>query len=418
MRHRRRPRPGAPEVRFGEPVSVTFWHTQTGANERALADAVSRFNLQNGKNILLRSEFQGNAQQVFQKTIVALQAGSPPDAAVAFESMVQEYARAGAVLDLDAYLTSGASPLTREGVADLFPAFLDSARLDAYSRRLLAFPFARSLAVQYYNEDLLGAAGLSGAGALTMDAFRRQAAAVTRRDARGRTTVYGQHIRVDASYVDAFILANGGELLARDLTRVRFNEPPGLEVFETWDAMIKGGQAYSTRSFDYQADFGLGKVAALHDTSASRPFIATEVVEATAQGALPLGHRGAPPEGPRPPGDRHLRGQRRRLQEHAPPPGGHLGVAALLRRAGGDGGLVDRLRLPAPAALGRGQPEAAGAWQQSPQAEQAFRLECPAGAQHRRLAGNPGAPPGRPRRRDRPAGSGPRGARGRRPAGE
>ncbi len=272
----------APEVKFGEPVSVTFWHTETGANERALSDAVSRFNLQTGKNILLRSEFQGNAQQVFQKTIVALQAGSPPDAAVAYESMVQEYARAGAVLDLDAYLTSGASPLSREGVADLFPSFLDSGRLDAYSRRLLAFPFARSLAVQYYNEDLLAAAGSSGAGRLTVDAFRRQAAAVTKKDAAGRTTVYGQHIRVDASYIDAFILANGGELLSRDLSRVRFNEPPGLEVFETWDAMIKGGQAYSTRSFDYQVDFGMGRVAALHDTSASRPFIATEVMDKSA----------------------------------------------------------------------------------------------------------------------------------------
>ena len=90
--------PSAPAVKFGDPVSITFWHTQTGANEKALAEAVTKFNLHNGKNITLRSEFQGNAQQVFQKTMVALQAGSPPDTAVAFESMVHEYARAGAVV--------------------------------------------------------------------------------------------------------------------------------------------------------------------------------------------------------------------------------------------------------------------------------------------------------------------------------
>ena len=41
----------------------------------------------------------------------------------------------------------------------------------------------------------------------------------------------------------------------------------------------QGGQAYTTRGFDYQADFGLGKVAGVHDTSASRPFIASEVTE-------------------------------------------------------------------------------------------------------------------------------------------
>ena len=28
------PGEGAPEVKFGEPVGVTFWHTQTGVNER------------------------------------------------------------------------------------------------------------------------------------------------------------------------------------------------------------------------------------------------------------------------------------------------------------------------------------------------------------------------------------------------
>ena len=271
--------PSAPAVKFGDPVSITFWHTQTGANEKALAEAVTKFNLHNGKNITLRSEFQGNAQQVFQKTMVALQAGSPPDAAVAFESMVHEFARAGAVVDLEDYLTAGASPLTRESRADLFPAYLDGGRLDAFGRRLLAFPFARSLAVQYYNEDLLGAAGHSGTATLSFEEFRRQVAAATRRDSSGRTTVYGHHVRVDASYIDAFILANGGELLTRDLTRVRFDEPPGLEVFQMWEGMIKGGQAYTTRGFDYQADFGLGKVAGVHDTSASRPFIASEVTE-------------------------------------------------------------------------------------------------------------------------------------------
>ena len=114
--------------------------------------------------------------------MVALQAGSPPDAAVAFESMVQEYARAGAVVDLEDYLSAGASPLTRESRADLFPAFLDGGRLDAFGRRLLAFPFARSLAVQYYNEDLLGAAGHSGTATLSVEEFRRQVAAATRRD--------------------------------------------------------------------------------------------------------------------------------------------------------------------------------------------------------------------------------------------
>ncbi|MGH2350913.1 MAG: extracellular solute-binding protein, partial [Chloroflexota bacterium] len=122
-------------------------------------------------------------------------------------------------------------------------------------------------------------AGQTTFAGLTFDEFKKQAAAVTRKDRSGRTSVYAQHIRVDASYIDAFIYANGGELLAADHSRVRFHELPGIEVFEMWGDMARSGQAYTTRGFDYQTDFGRGKVAGLHDTTASRPFIAAEVVD-------------------------------------------------------------------------------------------------------------------------------------------
>ncbi|MDQ3700277.1 MAG: ABC transporter substrate-binding protein [Chloroflexota bacterium] len=269
----------APVVKFGDPVTITFWHTQTGVNEKALAELVGKFGTSNGKNITLRGEYQGSYQQVFQKTMVAIQAGSPPDATLAFESMVQEYARAGAVVDLDDYLSKGPAPLDKESLGDLVPSFVESGRLDAFGRRLLSFPFAKSLAVQYFNEDLLKAAGQTKTAGLSFDEFRRQAAAVTKKDRAGRTTLYGQHIRVDASYIDAFIYANGGELLTRDNSKVRFHEAPGLEVFETWSEMVRQGHAYTTRGFDYQTDFGQGKVAGVHDTSASRPFIATETID-------------------------------------------------------------------------------------------------------------------------------------------
>ncbi len=271
----------APAVKFGDPVSITFWHTQTGVNQKALAELVGKFSTANGKNITLRGEYQGSYQQVFQKTMVAIQAGSPPDAALAFESMVQEYARAGAVVDLDEYLAKGPSPLDKESLGDLFPAYLGGGRLDAFRRRLLSFPFAKSLAVQYFNEDQLKSAGQTKLSGLSFDEFRRQVAAVTKKDSRGRTTVYGQHIRVDASYIDAFVYANGGELLARDNSKVRFHEAPGVEVFEMWAEMVRQGQAYTGQGFDYQTDFGQGKVAGVHDSSASRPFIAGETVDRT-----------------------------------------------------------------------------------------------------------------------------------------
>ena len=102
-----RPRRGRPEVKFGDPVSVTFWHTQTGVNAEALDEMVRKFNATNGKNITLKSEFQGDYTEVYQKIMASIQAGQPPDVAVAYESMVSEYMKANAVVDLEPYAIKG-----------------------------------------------------------------------------------------------------------------------------------------------------------------------------------------------------------------------------------------------------------------------------------------------------------------------
>lgn len=267
----------APAVKWGEPVTATFWHTQTGVNEKALTEMVTKFNSVNGKNITLKSEYQGNYTQVFQKIMASIQAGSPPDTAVAYESMVAEYMKAKAVVDLDDYALKGVSAYSKASLDDIFPQYINSNRYDLFNKKLLSFPFTKSLAVQYYNEDLYKAAGQTKFTGLTFDEFKRQTAAVTKKDSSGKTTVYGQHIKVDTSYIDAFIFANGGTLLNKENSKVTFNEAPGIEMFDMWGQMVKDGQAYNAKGFDYQADFGGARLAGLHDTSTSRPFLNDEI---------------------------------------------------------------------------------------------------------------------------------------------
>lgn len=270
----------APAVKFGDPVTAVFWHTQTGTNAEALTELVTKFNSVNGKNITLKAENQGSYTQVYQKVMASIQAGSPPDSAVAYESMVAEYMKANVVVDLDDYASKGASAYSKESLNDIFPQYMSSNRYEMFNNKLLSFPFHKSLAVQYYNDDLLRGAGQSKVDRLTFDEFKRQAAAVTKKDG-GKTSVYAQHIKIDASYIDAFIFANGGDLLTKDQTKVRFNEQPGVEIFEMWGNMVRDGQAYAAPAgdFTYQADFGQGKVAGLHDTSTGRSFIKKEFVD-------------------------------------------------------------------------------------------------------------------------------------------
>jgi ABC-type glycerol-3-phosphate transport system substrate-binding protein len=277
------PGAGAPEVKFGEPVSVTFWHHQTGVNAEALEEMVRRFNATNGKGITAKGEHQVGYTEIYQKAMASIQAGQPPELAVAYESMVAEYMKANAVVDLDDYASKGPLAYSKESLNDIFPAYLESNRYPQFNNKLLSFPFTKSLAVRYYNEDLFKSAGVTKygqqGGVMTFDDFKKGLAAVSKKDASGRPTVYGENIAVDASYIDAFIYANGGALLNNDNSKVRFNEPAGVEVLDMWGQLVQAGSAYVAQGRDYQPDFGGQKVAALHQSSSGRPFIKDFVVD-------------------------------------------------------------------------------------------------------------------------------------------
>jgi ABC-type glycerol-3-phosphate transport system substrate-binding protein len=274
------PGSGGVNAKFGEPVNVLFWHTQTAGNADALQQMVDKFNQSNGKNITLKSEYQGNYTQVFQKIMAAIQAGSPPDTAVAYESMVAEYMKANAVVDLDEYALKGSLALTKDDLSDIFPQYIEANKYDAFNGKLLSYPFTKSLAVNYYDEDLVKAAGATKLSGWTFDEFKKLVAAATKKDGSGKTQVYGTHITVDTSYIDAFIYANGGALLTNDKTKVRFNEDPAIQVFDMWGQMAKDGQAYTAEGYAFQSDFGQGKVALVQQSSTSWTFMRDEVNKA------------------------------------------------------------------------------------------------------------------------------------------
>lgn len=273
----------APAVKFGDPVSVTFWHSQTGTNAEALAELVKKFNATNGKNITLKSEYQGSYTQIFTKIMAAIQAGSAPDSAVAYESMVAEYMKANAVVDIADYALKGPSAFTKASLDDIYPEYLNSNKYDAFNGKLLSFPFTKSLAVNFVNEDVMKAANVTkfgaASGVVSFDEFKKLSTAITKKDNTGKTSLFANHISTDASYIDAFIFANGGELLNKDKTKVLFNQDPAIQMFEMWGDMVKAGTAYTAPGFDWQADFGQGRVAQAHQSSTGRSFIRTEVTD-------------------------------------------------------------------------------------------------------------------------------------------
>jgi len=258
------------DIDLTSPVSVTLWHTQTGTNAKALQEMVDKFNSTNGKGVTVVMEYQGGYTQLYQKTLGAIQAGALPEIAVGYESFVADYQKADVVLDLDPYVASKKNGLPKESLDDIFKTYLDTNRFPQFGNKLLSFPFTKSLLIMYQNEDVLKAAGQTTPR--TWDEFEKVARAVTQKGADGKVTRYGWAAPTSASTFNGWVLSRGGRLMSEDNKAVAWDGKEGIEAAKLFQKLLGEGVAYVPKGFDYQTDFGVGKVAFVQESSTGRPF--------------------------------------------------------------------------------------------------------------------------------------------------
>ncbi len=256
------------------PVTITLWHALTSDPQKgALEAAVKKFNDTNGKGITVQAVVQGNYTQLYQKTLGAIQAGALPDLAHAYESFVADYTKADVVVDLDPYVNSKKNGLDQASKDDIYKPYFDTNRFAQYGNKLLSFPFTKSLALMYTNEDALKAAGVTSVPKTWAD-WEQAVMKATKKDASGKTTQYGYAGTTDASYFDAMVLSMGGKLMSADGKTVAWDGKEGLAVLQMLKRLYDGGFAYTPTGFDWQNDFAQGKLAFTFASSSSRPFIA------------------------------------------------------------------------------------------------------------------------------------------------
>jgi ABC-type glycerol-3-phosphate transport system substrate-binding protein len=264
------------EVDITGPVSVTLWHALTSdPSKAALEAAVKKFNETNGKGITVTAVVQGNYNLLYQKTLGAITAGALPEIVHAYESQVADYTKADVVIDLDPYVNSKKNGLDQAAKDDIYKPYFDTNRFPQYGNKLLSFPFSKSLAVMYANDDVLKAAGVTMAPK-TWAEWEQVVMKVTKKDTSGKTTQYGFVGSSDASYWNAMVLSRGGKIMSADNKTVAWDGKEGLESLQMIDRLYKGGYAYTPTpgAFEWQNDFAQSKLAYTFSTSSSRPFIA------------------------------------------------------------------------------------------------------------------------------------------------
>jgi ABC-type glycerol-3-phosphate transport system substrate-binding protein len=266
------PRPsGEADVALSGPVSVKLWHALSGPQQVALDAMIKKFNDTNGKGITVTALYQGNYTQLYEKTLGALQAGTFPDLAHAYESHVADYAKTDLVVDLAPYRDSPRNGLTKQSQDDVHRGYYEANTFPQFGNKLLSWPFTKSLVVMYVNEDVLRELGKPVPK--TWDEFEATVRAATKKDTSGKTVRFGFGFNLDASYFDAQVYARGGSLMAADNKTVAWSGKEGLAVLQMYDRINKEATGYTPKGNDWQTDLAAGKLALYFSSTASLPFL-------------------------------------------------------------------------------------------------------------------------------------------------
>ena len=252
-------------VTISKPVTINFWHTQTGPNADKLNALIKDFESKN-PNITVNAQYIGNYNDLFQKIQTSIAGGQAPDIAVAYENQVAEYQAAGAVIPLEDYVKSKNYGLTQADYNDILSAYRYDNIYPNIKNGLYSFPFTKSVLVMYYNADALKAAGASGPPT-TWDEFHKDALASTKNGMKGYA------ISIDASLFDMMVPSFGGQIMNDTQTKYTFNSDAGAQALSLLESMVKDGSAYQiAKQFDDQNDFGSGKAEFTLSSSAGLSF--------------------------------------------------------------------------------------------------------------------------------------------------
>ena len=257
-----------PQTAAPEPaVSITFWHGQSGVLGDRLNELIAKFN--STHKVQVTGQFQGTYDQLYQKVVSAIQAGSVPDMAmVSGPPQTAQYLKAKAIVPMQQFVDSP-DGLSKDQLADFVPALLDDNSLPVNGKKtLVSWPFSKSDALLYYNPDILKTAGVSVPK--TWDELRTALQTV-----KAKTTATPLSYTPDVYYFFLpYLWSQGGDALSADLSKAGFNTPQGIAAVQYQvDLALVDKTAVITQGFDWQNPFAQGKVAFAVSTSVSRPFI-------------------------------------------------------------------------------------------------------------------------------------------------
>ncbi len=240
------------------PVEIQFWHAQP--QQAALNGLIDKFNASHPDSRII-AIYQGTYTNLLRN---AQSGNTAPDLMLAYPSDIANLIRAGEIAPLDDLMKDPKVGFSADDLKDIFPAFID--RYAQFGNKVYSIGFMRGMQVLYYNADLLKAAGLKPPE--TWDDFLKACAALSK-----QPDVICYEMDPNAYDVSAWLLNRGGNLFNADGKKVAFDQKPGLDTFMfVNDLLAKKYGVVTSKPFQDQTDFALGKAVFTFDTTLGLPF--------------------------------------------------------------------------------------------------------------------------------------------------
>jgi sn-glycerol 3-phosphate transport system substrate-binding protein len=232
------------ETRPAGPVSITFWHSMTAANQNTLQALVESFNSSQNE-VTVNLVFQGGYDDSLNKFLASSGRASELPALIQIEDastqlMVdsQEVAPVQDFIDRENY-----------DLSNFEPRVLDYYRV---GDRLYSMPFNLSSPVLYYNKNDFREVGLDPEKPpQTLEDVKAYSEKLLQKDNSGNVTRSGIALDVMPWHLEQ-MLAKAGALYVNNgngrdgrATEAVFNGPEGKAIFEWWADMVKSGLAFN-----------------------------------------------------------------------------------------------------------------------------------------------------------------------------
>ena len=211
------------------PVTLTFWHGYSDAEEDSLNALLDEWNGAN-PDIQVEPLFVNN-DKALQKLTVALQGGEPPDITYQYGSSLPQLAAAPGLVDLTEWVQE-----PDVNWEDFIPGARSAATFDG---KVLGLPALIDDLAIVYNKTLFDEAGLEyPTDQWTWDDLRAAAMALTDQGDKRFGFAYPMDASEDSVWhYDPLLWQLGGSILNEDESQAAFNSPEGLQALEVLTGM-------------------------------------------------------------------------------------------------------------------------------------------------------------------------------------